>query len=290
MARLERIEVHPPRRRLAGAEPQAELLHLRVDHPGLGEHQVAAGGAVQRRLPLGPHRRELRLDAVRKAEHEGGVQRPPPSAAATQVLRTGTEAVGLRLEGVGDQVHEVDRRLHVRRQAEEHLGEPALRIGLEPEAAVEERGHRWGALVERANAAPPGPQVATLAGLRLELELRHRQAVPVQQLRHLQGRRHRLLLGAAAVRRLGTQRLDAGQQRGCAVSHLWRSFSGHSGGYSGNGMNSASPATRSKRPARQSDLACSIRSRRLETKFHQTCRGPSIGSPPSTSKRVAVTA
>lgn len=40
-------------------------------------------------------------------------------------------------------------------------------------------------------------------------------------------------------------------------------------GHSGSGMNSVSPGTVSKRPAFQSALACSIRSRREDTKFHQ---------------------
>src|ERR1700752_3084725 len=56
---------------------------------------------------------------------------------------------------------------------------------------------------------------------------------------------------------------------------------------SGSGINSASPGTGAKRPAFQSALACSMRSRELETKFHQRYRGPSSGSPPSNSKRTA---
>ena len=38
---------------------------------------------------------------------------------------------------------------------------------------------------------------------------------------------------------------------------------------SGSGMNSASPGTGAKRPAFQSTFARSMRSRELETKFHQ---------------------
>jgi hypothetical protein len=48
---------------------------------------------------------------------------------------------------------------------------------------------------------------------------------------------------------------------------------------------SASPGTVSKRPAFQSALACSIRSGRDETKFHQMWRGPSIVSPPTSTIR-----
>src|SRR5262249_33978906 len=59
------------------------------------------------------------------------------------------------------------------------------------------------------------------------------------------------------------------------------------GGRSGRGMNSWSPGTVSKRPARQSAFAWSIRSFREETKFHQIKRGPSIGSPPSIRKRAS---
>ena len=46
-------------------------------------------------------------------------------------------------------------------------------------------------------------------------------------------------------------------------------------------MNSiSSPGTLPKWPAFHSALACSIRSLREETKFHQMWRGPSIGAPP----------
>ena len=45
-------------------------------------------------------------------------------------------------------------------------------------------------------------------------------------------------------------------------------------------MNSiSSPGTLSKWPAFQSALACSMRSLREETKFHQMWRGPSMGAP-----------
>src|SRR5437764_11123 len=50
-------------------------------------------------------------------------------------------------------------------------------------------------------------------------------------------------------------------------------------------MNSVSPGTFGKRPSRQSRLACSIRSGRLETRFHQMWRAPSIGGPPSSRRR-----
>jgi hypothetical protein len=40
--------------------------------------------------------------------------------------------------------------------------------------------------------------------------------------------------------------------------------------HSGSGMNSESPGTGAKRPPFQSAFACSIRSRELDTKFHQT--------------------
>ena len=55
----------------------------------------------------------------------------------------------------------------------------------------------------------------------------------------------------------------------------------------GSGMNSVSPGTAGNRPSFQSALACSIRSFELETKFHQMCRGPSIGSPPRTISRAS---
>ena len=50
-------------------------------------------------------------------------------------------------------------------------------------------------------------------------------------------------------------------------------------------MNSVSPDKLSKRPAFQSAFAISIRSFELDTKFHQICRGPSIGSPPNNIRR-----
>src|SRR5262252_4713079 len=60
---------------------------------------------------------------------------------------------------------------------------------------------------------------------------------------------------------------------------------------SGSGMNStSSPGTRSKRAAFQSFLACSMRSLREETKFHQMWRGPSIVAPPSSTKCASPTA
>ena len=43
-------------------------------------------------------------------------------------------------------------------------------------------------------------------------------------------------------------------------------------------MNSSSPGTRAKRPARQSAFACAIRSGRALTKFHSRWRGPTGGS------------
>src|SRR5258705_551225 len=56
------------------------------------------------------------------------------------------------------------------------------------------------------------------------------------------------------------------------------------GGYSGSGMNSLSPGTASKRPAFQSALACSMRSWREETKFHQMWRGAAPAAPPTTPR------
>src|SRR5215470_4986268 len=51
--------------------------------------------------------------------------------------------------------------------------------------------------------------------------------------------------------------------------------------FSGSGMNSiSSPGTLPKWPAAHSALACSMRSLREETKFHQICRGPSMAAPP----------
>ena len=61
--------------------------------------------------------------------------------------------------------------------------------------------------------------------------------------------------------------------------------------HSGSGMNSlSSPGTVSKRPAFQSALACSMRSLREETKFHQMCRGPSIAAPPTSTTRASLAA
>ena len=57
---------------------------------------------------------------------------------------------------------------------------------------------------------------------------------------------------------------------------------------SGSGMNSfSSPGTVSKRPSFQSAFACSIRSLRDETKFHQMWRGPSIAAPPTSAMRAS---
>ena len=51
--------------------------------------------------------------------------------------------------------------------------------------------------------------------------------------------------------------------------------------YSGSGMNSlSSPGTVSKRASFQSAFACSMRSLREDTKFHQMWRGPSMAAPP----------
>ena len=56
-------------------------------------------------------------------------------------------------------------------------------------------------------------------------------------------------------------------------------------------MNSiSSPGTLPKWPAVHSALACSMRSLRDETKFHQMWRGPSIGAPPTMTKCVSVAA
>lgn len=59
--------------------------------------------------------------------------------------------------------------------------------------------------------------------------------------------------------------------------------------YSGSGINSSSPSTVPKRPSDQSDLACSIRSFEVDTKFHQICRGPS-DEPPITMMRLSESA
>ena len=60
---------------------------------------------------------------------------------------------------------------------------------------------------------------------------------------------------------------------------------------SGRGMNStSSPGILAKRPFLQSSLARSMRSRELETKFHQTCRSPSSGAPPTSITRVGLAA
>src|SRR4029077_4640773 len=60
---------------------------------------------------------------------------------------------------------------------------------------------------------------------------------------------------------------------------------------SGSGINSlSSPGTVSKRASFQSALACSMRSLRDETKFHQMWRGPSMLAPPSSTTRASFTA
>ena len=61
------------------------------------------------------------------------------------------------------------------------------------------------------NRRRPGADPEALAALLLELDLAERKTVAVEQLRHLPGRRDRLLLGAAAVHGLGPQRLDPRQ-------------------------------------------------------------------------------
>ena len=62
-------------------------------------------------------------------------------------------------------------------------------------------------------------------------------------------------------------------------------------GVSGNGMNSiSSPGTLPKWPAFHSAFACSMRSLRDDTKFHQMWRGPSIGAPPQITRCASVTA
>ena len=106
LAGIERAGVHAAGRRVAGAEAQAELVHLGIDHACLRQDQAAARLGVERGLARCPHRRQLGLHALGQAEHERSVQRPPPPAAAAGVVGAGAEAVGLRLEGVGDQVHQ----------------------------------------------------------------------------------------------------------------------------------------------------------------------------------------
>ena len=79
----------------------------------------------------------------------------------------------------------------------------------------------------------------------------------------------------------------AGQAAAAVASHIARAQARHSG----KGMNSlSSPGTLSKRPSFQSALACSMRSLREETKFHQMWRGPSIAAPPSSVSRASLTA
>src|SRR6185312_5872293 len=56
-------------------------------------------------------------------------------------------------------------------------------------------------------------------------------------------------------------------------------------------MNSiSSPGTLPKWPAFHSALACSMRSLRDDTKFHQMWRGPSIGAPPTMTKCASLAA
>ena len=53
-------------------------------------------------------------------------------------------------------------------------------------------------------------------------------------------------------------------------------------------MNSVSSGTGANRPNFQSAFACSILSRRDETKFHQICRGPSKAEPPRNMSRAGL--
>ena len=90
------------------------------------------------------------------------------------------------------------------------------------------------------------------------------------------------LCGVAARRRAAG--VEVGQRRGL-IARRERGY------FSGSGMNSiSSPGTLPKWPAFHSALACSMRSLREETKFHQMWRGPSIGAPPRMTKCASVAA
>src|SRR3954467_1781338 len=88
----------------------------------------------------------------------------------------------------------------------------------------------------------------------------------------------------------GAGPIQSSQRLGVSDVTVLQGYRTGGGSGSGSGMNSLSPGTLSNRAAFQSALACSIRSIREETKFHQMWRGPSIGSPPSIMKRAAADA
>ena len=76
--------------------------------------------------------------------------------------------------------------------------------------------------------------------------------------------------------------------RGPRSPRRWHLETARQASGSGRGMNSVSPGTVSNLAIFQSALACSMRSLLEDTKFHQMCRGPSIGSPPSAINRASV--
>src|SRR5215471_2804857 len=101
-------------------------------------------------------------------------------------------------------------------------------------------------------------------------------------------------LAFASLRRpgmTGLAKVDTLAPRVLIHARLGRSLAKCSVHFSGSGMNSiSSPGTLPKWPAAHSALACSIRSLREETKFHQMCRGPSMGAPPRIIRCASVTA
>ena len=111
----------PPPAAAADVEPQPELRQLVLDHPLLDRHQVAPGLGPHRLLPPPVQLVELARDAVREAGLEGLGRAATLVRAVAGVELRALEQPGLGRERPLDQLVQVARPGHVRRQAEEHV-------------------------------------------------------------------------------------------------------------------------------------------------------------------------
>jgi hypothetical protein len=114
--------------------------------------------------------------------------------------------------GAVDQLGQIMRHLDVGGQPEEHVNVVAVRVLLAPDPAIAEPRDRPDAVVDRNALLAMGLVDLTVAGRCLELDVRQRQVVAIEQFRDLGGGGQRLVLGAAIGNGLGAQRLNAGLQ------------------------------------------------------------------------------
>ena len=91
---------------------------------------------------------------------------------------------------------------------------------LAPDPAVAEGRDGADAGIERHALLVARRETHLLAGRRTDLDIRQRQGMPVEQLRHFGGRRQSFALGAAVLDRLGQEGGDAGLQAISFRRHL----------------------------------------------------------------------